>query len=111
MAAAANVSRLPETECAKKAVDQPKKGVPKASAPEAKTAPVRVAPRQMAVRKSIATARAEMNPLTAMVAILANRAKSVGLFESTLPPVQFVRSNVVATTGIARNERPGSLSA
>src|SRR5262245_31600564 len=107
MNAAANNSRLPETECARKAVDQPKKGVPKASAPEAKTAPARVAPRQMAVRKSIATARAEMNPLTVILAILAKRAKSLELFESTLPPIRFMRINVVATTGTARNERPG----
>src|SRR6266566_8873515 len=111
MAAAANISRLPETEWAKKAVDQPKKGVPKASAPAAKSAPVRVAPRRIAVRKSTAVARAEMSPLTAMLTALAKHAKSAGLFESAVPPIALMTCAVAAATGIARNERPGTLSA
>ena len=70
---------------------------------------MRVAPKRIAVRKSTAVARAEMSPLTAMVAILAKRAKSTGSLE--LWPVGFMTSAVAATTGIARNERPGTLSA
>jgi hypothetical protein len=56
-------------------------------------------------------ARAEMSPLTAMLTAVARRAKSAGLFESTVLPIALMTFAVTATTGIARKERPGTLSA
>src|SRR5262245_5318648 len=106
MVAAMNISMLPETECAKNAVDQPKKGVANANVPAAKSALERVAPRRMAVRKRRAVARADRNPLTPMIAILARSGLGYK-FES----VESITRLTTATRGIARNERPGALSA
>jgi hypothetical protein len=65
----------------------------------------------MAVRKSTAVARAEISPLTKMLVVWAKNENCGTSFESTLPPIMSIIGAVAATTGTARNERPGTLSA